>query len=181
MDFSGENFFNKRKMMSHIFLCAFQSLIDMCYYFFQFFCGALFFCNNFFPVPLVHKKRMQVIGILISPDCVHICIQSFTGTKTITAQRIALPFCQRVYDFAVQIIIQTGFRRNKQRSRHAGQVQLFCQHPFKIVFYIFDADLGFPDGHLREVSLWNQKFLHNHCLLFAPVSVIYILCSASSR
>ena len=80
---------------------------------------------------------MDIVCILIPADGVHIGIYAFSDAKAVFFQGIALPFGKGV-DYlrmlfillpdpegdrtliAVQVVIETGIRIHKQRSRNAG-------------------------------------------------------------
>ena len=114
---------------------------------------------------------MKIVGILISADRTHICIETFSGVKTITLQRIAFPLRERVYNLhlfiillfyskrnrafhTVQVVIQSGFRTNKKRGRYTCQMKVLCKRPFKVIFHLFDGNFRFTDGKRRAVALW---------------------------
>ena len=44
---------------------------------------AYLFMDDFFPVPLVYKDRVDVIRVFISADRIHIGIQTFTVVETV--------------------------------------------------------------------------------------------------
>ena len=97
--------------------------------------GAVFAADYFFPVPLIDIEGMQVIRHLVPPDRVHIGIKTGSGLHTVTSQGEPLPLGQRMDDFSrpaafiehieryrpfrpVQIVVESGFRPDKQRCGH---------------------------------------------------------------
>ena len=90
---------------------------------------SIFFCDNFFPVPLIHISGMQIVQFFVTTNSIHITQQTFAYRKIIIIKCHTLPFCKRMYNLgfhmcirnikryrslhAVQIIVQTGSRINK--------------------------------------------------------------------
>ena len=58
--------------------------------------GSVLTIDDFFPVPLVYKDRVDVVRVLIAPDCIHVRVNAFADCKTILFQGISLPFGKRL-------------------------------------------------------------------------------------
>ena len=134
--------------------------------------------DDLLPVPLIHVDGVNVVHFLIAADSVHIGIEALTLVETVTLQRKALPLSQRVHNLAihthignvklncalhtVQVIIQTGIIRNKQRSRHTAQIQCIAQIGLKRVLNKCDGPLQFIVRQGRGVTLGNVQFAHEN-------------------
>ena len=116
-----------------------DGLIDGFHSILQGFEGSVFFCNYFFPVPLIHIDGMNGIADFIPSHRIHIGVKPFSYLKTVTVQRITLPFGKRLHNFppvirvmqdvksdrafhAVQIIVQTAGGIDKERCTDAQKV-----------------------------------------------------------
>ena len=52
--------------------------------------------DDAFPVPLVHVNGVQVIGLFVATDSVHVADQAAADGKVVAPERIALPLCERL-------------------------------------------------------------------------------------
>ena len=86
---SMEEKFTSLHIIPHLPDCIFQCIQ-----------GSLAGQNGFFPIPLVHIYRMQVIQLLIGSECIHIGIDTIAGPNIIVPQHHPLPFCKRHYNFS---------------------------------------------------------------------------------
>ena len=59
---------------------------------------ALFFAYHHLPVPLVHVNGVLIVALVVAADCVHIRVNAFSASETVTLQCDTLPFCKRMYD-----------------------------------------------------------------------------------
>ena len=132
--------------------------------------GPVFGSDHLFPVPLIHIQGMQVVRHLVPADRIHIGIKAAAGPDPITAESMPFPLGQGVDDFGlppaviphvkddrplhpVQIIVEPGFRPDKQRRGHTGQGQRVRQPVFKGILKKLDGPFGFGNPQPRAVSL----------------------------
>ena len=96
---------------------------------------ALVLCDNAFPVPLVHVNGVQVIGLFVATDSVHVADQAAADGKVVAPECIAFPLCERLYHLGVlanvwqvkgnrmldtiEVVVHAGKRINNQRSGDA--------------------------------------------------------------
>ena len=126
--------------------------------------------DDLLPVPLVDIDRVQIVHDLVAPDRVHIGDQPLARADLIAAEGIALPLCEGMHHLrlradignvkrdgalvAVQIIIQAGSLLDKQRRRHAQQIQCTAKVFLEIVLDVLNGTLRlidrkrvlYPDG-----------------------------------
>ena len=98
---------------SHVFFGFAQRPVDHFYGVLQVIQCPLFFGNDFFPVPLVYEYRMNIVGIFVPADGIHIGIEPFSGRKTVFMQCEALPFCERVHDLCILAVLFLNIKRNR--------------------------------------------------------------------
>ena len=89
--------------------------------------------DNLLPVPLVYIDRVDVVEFLVTPDGVHIGVETAARLSSVSSERHSLPLCKRLYDFnvlfvhildgelnsslvTVKVIVESGLRDDKQRS-----------------------------------------------------------------
>ena len=86
---------------------------------------------------------MQVIGLFVATDSVHIADQTATDGKVVAPECIALPLCERLDHLgvlahvwqvkgnrmldAIEVVVHAGKRVNNQRSGDARQLQRGAQ------------------------------------------------------
>ena len=146
--------------------------------------------DDFFPVPLVHIDRVNVIQILITADCVHVRVQAVAHTEIIAFQRQTLPFCQRMDNLcvlphrrhikadrplkAVQVIVQAGILRDKQWRGHTLQIQSGSKLFLKSTLDVRNRALGIvfiqngliPLGNINGVHITRPPFEPNGKLCY---------------
>ena len=61
---------------------------------FEEFLGALVTSDYFFPVPLVNEDGVEVVGIVITADSVHIGVDAFACLIAVAIESHSLPLCQ---------------------------------------------------------------------------------------
>ena len=105
----------------------------------QEFAGPFLTGDRFFLVPLVHIDRVEVVQLFVAPDRIHIRIQAAAGFDSVLAERVALPFGQRLHDLGrllvhifqretdpsfapAQVVVQTGSREHEKRCRDTPQL-----------------------------------------------------------
>ena len=115
---------------------------------------------------------MKIVSVLITANGVHIGIKPFARLKAVSAERLPLPFCQRL-DYldlavivlhikrhrtfnAVESIVKAGVRAHKKRCGNAGQVQLNGKITLKKILNLFNRDLSLPDIEQRTVPGGNK-------------------------
>ena len=159
IDVLRKNLFNVIILDGHVFFRFLQGLVNLPDGFFQIFYIPVFLQDNFFPVPLIHVDGVNIIRILIPADGAHICVEAFADVEAVLLQGVALPFCQGMNDLGgtlillldaegngalhtVQIVVQSGFRRNEERSGDTQQIELISQRLLEKVFDSLDGYLG---------------------------------------
>ena len=119
---------------------------------------ALVLRDDAFPVPLVHVNGVQVIGLFVGTDSVHIADQTATNGKVVAPECIALPFCERLNYLgilayvwqvksnrmlnAIEVVVHAGKRVNNQRSSDARQLQRSAQLGQKHVLDLLNCFLS---------------------------------------
>ena len=89
----------------HPFFCHAQRGINGLHHCLQRLLISLLLRNDLFPVPLIHINGVDIIGILIPADGVHIGIKTLAGQETISAKSHPLPFCQRMNDLHMAVAL----------------------------------------------------------------------------
>ena len=95
----------------------FQRVVQCRNCFLQIFFCSVFLRDDFFPVPLIHIDRMEIVQFL---DCKTYC--TF---------------------YTVEVIVQSCLRSHEQRCGNASQLQSVCQFLLKKIFYFLDCPLTF--------------------------------------
>ena len=137
--------------------------------------------DDLLPVPLVHVDGVQIIQLFVPTDGVHVREQTLAGPEPVALQRQPFPFRQGVDHLAlhvhggdveaygplvaVQIVVETGIRGYKQRSRHPPQIQGAAQVDLETVFDKFDSSLHFVHGQGRPIPLRNVHLAHTDASL----------------
>ena len=102
---------------------------------------------------------MDVVHELIPAYGAHVRIKPLPHGKAVFLQGIALPFCQRVNDFslpvllifdikghralhAVQVVVQARFRVHEQRRGNSQKMQAFRQQRLEKILYGLNCDLS---------------------------------------
>ena len=82
-----------------------NAFIDRLYRLFEELTGSLLLGDDLLPVPLIDIDGMDIIGILITANRVHICIETFSNGETISTECHSLPLCKGMYDFQGAVIL----------------------------------------------------------------------------
>src|SRR5699024_10536622 len=176
-DLSGKDLLDIIVLYGHIFLCLAQDAVDGAYRADERRHGAFFSGDDLLPVPLIHIYGMDVVQILVSPDGDHVCIQSLALGKTVFLQRVALPLGKRVNDLrilllaldieayrafhAVKIIVKSGRRGYKYRSRDTEKIQFLRQCLLKKIFDCLNCHLGIVKVQVGVIPFGNSHLFHN--------------------
>ncbi len=83
----------------------------------QCFFVSVLFGNDLFPVPLIDINGMDIIGILIPADRIHIGVQSFSDREAILSECHTFPFGKRMYDLHFSVFL--FFQIECDRAFHA--------------------------------------------------------------
>ena len=79
----GQDLLDVIVMDSHILLSLAQHFVYIADSFFQSVQGACLFWNDFFPVPLVHIDRVDVVCDFVPADGTHVGVKSLSDGKTV--------------------------------------------------------------------------------------------------
>ena len=178
-DIFRKDFLNIIILDGHVFLCFFQSLVHFLNHLFQSVHVAVFFGDDFLPVPLVHIDGMDVVCLLIPADGVHIGIKTLAVGKTVFFQSVPFPFCKRMDDLgifalyaadieayralhAVQVIVQTRGRLNEKGSGHTQKVQPLGEGALEEIFDGLDGNLGIVKIQIGMVIFRINGFAHKN-------------------
>ena len=173
-----QNLFNIIILNRHELFCFAKYFIYGTHGFFQCFDIPFFFADDFFPVPLINKNRMNIIRHFIAANSIHVGIQTFPHGKTVFFECKTLPFGKRLHNLSrmggiifdiesnrtfnpVQIIIESGRGVYKKRCRNAKQIKACRQQILKKVFYGFDADLCIMQVQCGMIIFWYLKVFHS--------------------
>ena len=168
-DLLREDLFNIIILDRHEFFGLLDRLIDAPDGLLQRFDRALLLGDDAFPVPLIDVDRMDVVGRFVAPDRVHVRVKPLVQRKSVLPERHALPFGERLHDFhralvllldaepdrpfdAVQVVVQTRFGRDKQRSGNALQIELLRERALEKVLDGFDRNLRIVQRQRRTVA-----------------------------
>ena len=138
---------------------------------------AVFPADDLFPVPLVDVDRVDVVGLLIAPDGVHIRVEPFPDVEAVALQGIALPLREGLHDFghvllliqhiegdgpldAVQVVVQAGRRVDEQGRGDAQQIQALHEQRLEEVLDFLDRDLRLMQRQLGLVTFGDVEFFH---------------------
>ena len=106
---------------------------------------AVFRKYDLFPVPLVDVDGVKIVKlVLVAAYCVHVGVKSLSGVEAVALQRQTLPLRKRLHDLcvsigaqnvkadgalvAVEVVVKSGIRLDKQRCGHSVEVQQ-CAEP----------------------------------------------------
>ena len=126
--------------------------------------------DDFLPVPLVYKNRMQIVRIIIPADGIHVRVNALSRTVAVTIERHALPLGKGLHDFslsavnfldrkidlalhAVEVVIDAVALFHDERCGHSVQCQRKGQCLLKQILDILDCVLRFTQGEGRSVAL----------------------------
>ena len=121
---------------------------------------------------------MEVIHLLIPPDSVHVRIQPFSDREPILLQRQAFPLGQGMDDLrvgagflnvefnrtfhAVEVVVQSRMRFNKQRSRNPFERKRLRKAILKRPLQQSYGALGLVHRQRRPVAVRHIHFTHRH-------------------
>ncbi len=142
--------------------------------------------DDLFPVPLIDIHRMEIIQhVLIAADSVHIRAQPAPGVKAVAFERHALPLGKRMHNlgflvgaenikrhgalYAVEIVIETRARLNKQRCGHAVEIQKRAEPVLKKAFEKPNGFLRVIDAQKAFVAVGDDR-IHFFSLLFSSLT-----------
>ena len=133
--------------------------------------------DDLLPVPLVHIDGVEVVQLLVPADGVHVAVQALAHAEAVVLQGLTLPLCQRLHHLclnaavpdvkgdlafhAVQVVVQAGGSLQKQRSRHAVEVQRGTQGVGEQPLHGADGTLGVVQVQRGCVVLRDHRFAHN--------------------
>ena len=103
---------------------------------------------------------MYIVRDFIAADRTHICVKALAYTEAVLFKSVALPLRERLNDLGfpavllfdikrdralhtVQIVVESGFGINEQRSRYAQKIQTFGQKILKEILDNFNRHLRF--------------------------------------
>ena len=108
-----QDFFNIIILDCHIFFCFTKAFVYNLYGIHQSCNGTLIFFDDFFPIPLVDKDRVDIVGDFIAADGIHIRVKSFAVRKTIFFQSISFPFCKGLDNFSFPSVLFFDIKCNR--------------------------------------------------------------------
>ena len=124
---------------------------------------------------------MEVVGLVVAADGVHIGKQALADVELIALQRQPLPLRKRMDDLrlgvyvgdvkadrtlvAIQVIVQAGGLLHEQRRGHAAQIERVGQIRLKIALDEFDRALQLIDGQWGAVALRDKDLAHGEASL----------------
>ena len=139
--------------------------------------AAVLLADDLLPVPLVHINGVEVVQLLVPADGVHVAVQALAHPEAVVLQGLTLPLCQRLHHLclnaavpdvkgdlafhAVQVVVQAGGSLQKQRSRHAVEVQRGTQGVGEQPLHGADGTLGVVQVQRGCVVLRDHRFAHN--------------------
>ena len=129
--------------------------------------------NYFFPIPLVHEHRMQIIDVIVAAYGVHIGINSLSGFVTVFAERGAFPFRKALYDFrvhsgnflygesdfsfhAVEVVVYSACFGHEKGSGYSVEIKRGGKFFLKSIFYEFYRFLRFSLRKRGFITFGNQ-------------------------
>ena len=132
--------------------------------------------NDLFPVPLIDVDGMEIVGLFVAPDGVHVGEEALSGVELIALQGQTLPFGKRMDNLrlrtdvgdveadgaliAVEIVVEAGALLDKQRCGYAAQIECIAQIDLKIAFDEFNCTLQFVDRQRRPVTGGDGELAH---------------------
>ena len=120
---------------------------------------------------------MEVVGLLVAADRVHVGIEALAHGEPVTAERVALPFGERLDDLslssaeggdverdgaldAVEVVVQTRGGIHEQRRGHAQEVESLCEAALEVVLDALDRDLRLMQSELGAVCCGDDEMVH---------------------
>ena len=137
--------------------------------------------EHLFPVPLVHIDGMEIVGLLIPPDGVHIGVEPLPHGELVAVERHALPLGQGVDHLGVppgggniksdrplhtvEVVVEAGGCLHKQGGGYPAQVQRAAQRVLKKTLEQADGLLGVVEVETGSVPLGDVGLVHRLGLL----------------
>ena len=129
---------------------------------------------------------MDVVGVFVPADRVHIRVESLAVLEAVALQSVAFPLCKGMDDLrgsvalfldaegdwalhAVQVVVQAGLGQNEQGGGHAQKVQAFCESLLKEILDCLDGNLGIVEIQFRSVVFRYRDISHNNV---PPLSIM---------
>ncbi len=82
----------------HIFFCILQAFINVSYYILECVESSLLTVDDFFPVPLVYKDGVDIVGILVAAYGIHVSVDAFSNREAVFFEGVPLPLGEGLHD-----------------------------------------------------------------------------------
>ena len=131
--------------------------------------------DDLFPVPLIDVDGVEVVGLLIAADGVHVRVEAAAGRVAVLAEGEALPLGQRLHHLdlhagivvaveghlalhAAEVVVEAGVPAHEQRRGHARQIERGGKLLLKAVLEYLDRLLRFQQRQFALVALGADVF-----------------------
>ena len=137
--------------------------------------GPLLRKNDFLPVPLVNINGVDVVQLLVGPQCIHVGVNPVAVGDPVIGQHHPLPFGKRVNDLrhgpfhipdlkrnrpfgTVQVIVDPGPALDEKGGGHPPELQFGRQVQFEEILDHFDGPFGLLQAQDGTVAGGDGQF-----------------------